>query len=862
MTTTVVLLRNAPGEDGKPWKSGDTKTCSDAWAEYLIGRGDAYDAAGVRKDVSSVSGAGTPDLVVLESNPFGLEAAIACCALGGTAVVLASTDHIGGMMTGGLSAVDIPITEPSLTITGAAWQHQVAVATELGITPEKFVRQGCAAAPSVVERVYRRRLNVKGLTIVPRARLTAVSRAALKNIGVTTTAGAFVGYSYIDASYTGDMLRKYGISLQTGRIPVTNNVTDKDSFNGIRPTADTAQFDASVSPYIIPGDASSGLCRGISATEVPGSLGAPSSQIMAFNYRVTVCQVADAAGTYTKLPMPEPTVYDAADWELLGRHIQAKAAAAPSEWLTVKGTERATDRALIVPLVNSTKMDFNNGTWVQGTNLIGPGNLDYLNDDDPSKRAAYEQRVKDQFLGFFKFLRTDPRVPAALRADAATYGLPSDEKNFVCLYVRVGPQMIGDVPMTDNKVAVANASETTGVSVINYSMDSHTCRVYVSGGQIFREGNMLQPSYTDGNPIPFAVLKPKASECVNMLSGFALNASYSVMCSLRMEPELQAAGQAAGIAAFIAARRGINIVDVQISEIQAIQDRFGVATKGGAIVSQSAAAPYNGGGVTTAGTWSLAPNGSVVGRSPHAVSNGTDVTASTSGSSTTLTIAAVAAGGVAVAAGQYVSGPGVVEGTTIASLGTSTGGTGTVNLSTAANVPAGSSVRFSNGLKDWVLAIPTSGAYDLYGYWPTKTSSTRSARSPIQIRDVRGVAALTVNQNAGGEGGNKVNFGRFSLNAPTVTVSSTSGASTTLTVASVSQGALAVGLYAFGPGIPYGTTVTAFGTGTGGTGTYTLSVAATVPAASVVLFATEPHVRTPGAAGGAVWESLMAVPAT
>ncbi|WP_349745230.1 hypothetical protein [Roseateles cavernae] len=58
MTTTVVLLRNVPGENGKPWKAGDTKTCSDDFADMLIGRGDAYDASGARKDVGPVSGAG------------------------------------------------------------------------------------------------------------------------------------------------------------------------------------------------------------------------------------------------------------------------------------------------------------------------------------------------------------------------------------------------------------------------------------------------------------------------------------------------------------------------------------------------------------------------------------------------------------------------------------------------------------------------------------------------------------------------------------------------------------------------------------------------------------------------------------
>lgn len=63
MTTTVVLLNNVRGENGQPWKAGDTKTCSDTFADALIGRGDAYDTTGLRGDVSPVSGIGNQTIV-------------------------------------------------------------------------------------------------------------------------------------------------------------------------------------------------------------------------------------------------------------------------------------------------------------------------------------------------------------------------------------------------------------------------------------------------------------------------------------------------------------------------------------------------------------------------------------------------------------------------------------------------------------------------------------------------------------------------------------------------------------------------------------------------------------------------------
>lgn len=61
-----------------------------------------------------------------------------------------------------------------------------------------------------------------------------------------------------------------------------------------------------------------------------------------------------------------------------------------------------------------------------------------------------------------------------------------------------------------------------------------------------------------------------------------------------------------------------------------------------------------------------------------------------------------------------------------------------------------------------------------------------------------------------------------------------SSSTTTLTVASVSQGALAVGQLITGTGVAPGTYITAFGTGLGLTGTYTISVSQTIGASTAM----------------------------
>jgi hypothetical protein len=67
-----------------------------------------------------------------------------------------------------------------------------------------------------------------------------------------------------------------------------------------------------------------------------------------------------------------------------------------------------------------------------------------------------------------------------------------------------------------------------------------------------------------------------------------------------------------------------------------------------------------------------------------------------------------------------------------------------------------------------------------------------------------------------------------------VVVGSTSGSSTTLTVASVTSGRLGLGAMITGTGITAGTYISALGTGNGGAGTYTMSAAMTVAGGTTV----------------------------
>lgn len=73
----------------------------------------------------------------------------------------------------------------------------------------------------------------------------------------------------------------------------------------------------------------------------------------------------------------------------------------------------------------------------------------------------------------------------------------------------------------------------------------------------------------------------------------------------------------------------------------------------------------------------------------------------------------------------------------------------------------------------------------------------------------------------------------ISIGATAIVVGAISG--TTLTVSSVNSGTVSVGQAVSGPGVTFGTTITALGSGTGGTGTYTVSTSQTVSSTTLSL---------------------------
>ena len=69
-------------------------------------------------------------------------------------------------------------------------------------------------------------------------------------------------------------------------------------------------------------------------------------------------------------------------------------------------------------------------------------------------------------------------------------------------------------------------------------------------------------------PIPYRCLTPNREDATDPLVPVAVSASHVAYSSVRMEPTWMMLGHAAGLAAAQAARRGIAVQDVNVSQLQ------------------------------------------------------------------------------------------------------------------------------------------------------------------------------------------------------------------------------------------------------------------------------------------------------
>ena len=501
------------------------------------------------------------DLVVYGGTAAGVTTAVAGARHGLSAVLLEPRDHIGGMVSGGLSATDVGRREMiggmALEFYYRSGRHYEMARNlqELAWKPE----------PKVAEQIFVEMLNEAGVNVLRRQRLRerdGVRKEGGRIVEIVMENGArFAGKAFADASYEGDLMAQAKVSYTFGRESIAEY---NEPLAGVRAVTPSHQF-----PVDIPGrDAQGKLLPEVSG-EPRGEPGSADKRIQSYNFRIAATNVAA-----NRVPWPKPEHYDPKRYELLRLYIDAMTAymGRTMEFTDVSSTG----------LIPNGKADLNNRGGFS-TDYIGK-NYGY-----PDGTYAERERIwkdhEDYQKGFYYFLANDPRLPEPMRRTAREWGLSKDEFSDTGhwphqLYVREARRMVGEY-VTVQKDLQTELTKPDAIGMGSYNSDSHNLQRFVNEkGFVENEGDVqvgVRPYQ-----IPYRSLLPKRAEVKNLLVPVCFSASHVAYSSMRMEPQYMIIGHATGVAAALALKGGVAVQDIPVSELRKILKSEGAVFEYGA----------------------------------------------------------------------------------------------------------------------------------------------------------------------------------------------------------------------------------------------------------------------------------------
>jgi hypothetical protein len=489
------------------------------------------------------------DLVVYGGTAGGVMTAVAGARHGLSTVLLEPGQHLGGMVTGGLSGTDVGKIE---VIGGMALEFYWRAGRHYQM--ERHLQQlAWMPEPGVGEKIMREMLAEAKVTVLTGHRLVE-KRGVVKQGGrisevVMENGARFAGKVFADCSYEGDLMAQAGVSYTFGR-EATGQYGE--SLAGVQAHTENHQFAVD-----IPAKDARGEVLPEISQEPRGEPGTADKRIQAYNFRVIATKVPA-----NRVPWPKPAGYDPKRFELLARYLKALTA--------YMGRPLTFNEVGLIRVIPNGKADLNNRGGFS-TDFIGK-NYEYPEGSYAVRARIWQEHV-DYQQGLYYFLANDPRVPAELQAEAKEWGLAKDE--FVDtanwpnqLYVREARRMTGDFVATQKDLQT-DLKKADVIGMGSYNSDSHNVQRHITPtGIVLNEGNMEVP--VQPYQIPYRVLVPKAAEAENLLVPVCFSASHVAYSSLRMEPQYMILGHAAGVAAALAVQKNVSVQAVPVAELQRV----------------------------------------------------------------------------------------------------------------------------------------------------------------------------------------------------------------------------------------------------------------------------------------------------
>lgn len=524
----------------------------------------------------------TADVIVYGTTSGAVTAAYQAARSGKTVAIIGGwrDRRLGGMSTGGLNNTDF---DNHASLGGLPRWVLTKINSLYGRADTNFTFESRYFQRALRFLMDSTKNGGYSLPVYYSNGVLSVTKSGTNITSIRTVDGRTVtGSVFIDCSYEGDLAKMAGVSMTKGREAAGSGKEALNGFRGVLTSdaGDNHQFKSAgspvaIDPYVIPGNAGSGLMNGISRTYGVGTPanGAADDQIQAYNFRMTLVRSDLQPRRFVAFPNTPPAGYNAADWEPLGRLM----AAYPSTTLA---------DLFIIGSIGATN-DFNSrGGW----------STDYWGASTAYPAASYAAREViwkahwNRILGLFYYLQYDPdsRVTSTVRNAALLYGfdcwnyldgIHENDAPFVNpqLYVREAWRMTSDFIMTGNDIVTTDGTtprSTKTIATASYAMDSHSTEALAdpNGGtpRIWASGNF--ESYGGGTdqttPVPYDIIIPKASEVTNLFVTFAVSATHVAFGSVRMEFTFMQLSQSAGLAAVHAINNGVTVQNVDYSALR------------------------------------------------------------------------------------------------------------------------------------------------------------------------------------------------------------------------------------------------------------------------------------------------------
>lgn len=512
------------------------------------------------------------DLVIYGGTCAAVIAGVQAKKMGKSVVIVSPDTILGGLSSGGLGWTD---TGNKAVVGGLSrdfyhrvWKEYQKPETWKFEKPEDYgnVGQNTRAMdgetrtmwvfePSVASKIFEDYVKEFDLIVHRDEWLDRENGVVIEDgriASITTLSGkTFSGKMFLDTTYEGDLIAAAGVDYHVGR---EANADYDENWNGVQTGVDHHKhhfqlLDHPVSPYIIPGDPSSGVLERIS-TDPPGEYGEGDHRVQAYCFRMCLTNHPE-----NRIPFTKPDGYDPNQYELLIRCFEAG-------W----GME-VFNKFDVIP---NHKTDTNNH---------GPFSFDNIGYNYEYPEASYEKRreiIKEHEtyqLGLLYFIANDPRVPKDVQAEMNTWGLPKDEfqesGNWSHqLYIREARRMIGGFVMTENELRKVNPTPDS-VGMGSYAIDSHNTQRHIDeNGHVQNEGD-IGVSTRGPYEIAYGSLVPKREQCTNLFAPVCVSSTHIAFGSIRMEPVFMILGQSAATAAVMAIDEELDVQDVSYEALKA-----------------------------------------------------------------------------------------------------------------------------------------------------------------------------------------------------------------------------------------------------------------------------------------------------